>query len=111
MHCHTNDPHPACATRRLSRVVIVLTLSAAILITVSPAAALTDLSMLCVSPDITAALGSGPSRSSANSFPSGTTTMSFAGIPAGVVVTAYFPLKCDADNEPCGADPDRDGDR
>jgi hypothetical protein len=69
--------------------------AAAIGISVAPATAQTALSMLCVSPDITVALSSGtvtPQQVQCYSFPSGTVAKSFAGIPAGVNVTGYFPL-------------------
>jgi hypothetical protein len=74
---------------------ILAMLAAAILISVGPAAAQTALSMLCVSPDITVALTSGtitPQQVQCYSFPSGTATINFAGIPAGVNVTGYLPL-------------------
>ena len=61
---------------------------------VVPAGAQTALSMLCVSPDITVALSSRtitPQQVQCYSFPSGTAAKSFAGIPAGVNVTGYFP--------------------
>ena len=73
---------------------VLAILAAAILISVAPAAAQTALSMLCVSPDITVALTSGtitPQQVQCYSFPSGTAASSFAGIPAGVNVTGYFP--------------------
>ena len=50
--------------------------------------------MLCVSPDIGVALTSGtitPQTVQCYAFPSGTMANNFAGIPAGVDVTSYFP--------------------
>jgi Abnormal spindle-like microcephaly-assoc'd, ASPM-SPD-2-Hydin len=70
-------------------------LFAAIFASVAPAAAQTPLSVLCVSPDITVALSSGtisPQQAQCYSFPSGTAAKSFAGIPAGVNITGYFPI-------------------
>jgi hypothetical protein len=88
---------PASRRRRLGRFAasIVAMLAAAVGISVTPAAAQTPLSMLCVSPDITVALSSRtvtPQQVQCYSFPSGTASKSFAGIPAGVNVTGYFPL-------------------
>jgi hypothetical protein len=88
--------HFASALRGRKRFAasIVAILAAAILITVAPAAAQTALSMICVSPDITVALTSGtitPQQVQCYSFPSGAAVTSFAGIPAGVNVTGYFP--------------------
>jgi hypothetical protein len=87
----------ASARRKSGRFAasIFAMLAAAILISVAPAAAQTALSMLCVSPDITVALTSGtitPQQVQCYSFPSGAAASSFAGIPAGVNVTGYFPL-------------------
>ena len=74
-------------------VGIVAIAVAAFAISVAPAAAQTPLSDLCVTPDITVALTSGtisPQTVQCYSFPSGTTAINFAGIPAGVTVTGYF---------------------
>jgi hypothetical protein len=74
---------------------ILAMLAAAILLSVAAAAAQTPLSKLCVSPDITVALSSAtitPQQVQCYSFPSGTFPTSFAGIPAGVNVTGFFPL-------------------
>ena len=74
---------------------ILAMLAAAMMLTVVPAAAQTSLSELCITPDVTVALTSGtisPQQVQCYSFPSGTTPTNFAGIPAGVNVTGYFPL-------------------
>ncbi len=87
----------ASAHRKSARFAasIIAMLTAAIVISLEPAAAQTPLSMLCVSPDITVALSSGtitPQQVQCYTFPSGTSANSFAGIPASAHVTGYFPL-------------------
>ena len=83
--------------RERSRVAasILAMLAAVVAMSVAQAAAQTPLSELCVTPDITVALSSGtitPQQVQCYSFPSGTVANNFAGIPAGVNVTGYFPL-------------------
>ncbi|MFZ0680448.1 MAG: choice-of-anchor D domain-containing protein [Candidatus Binatus sp.] len=82
-HCH----------RRFAASILAI-LAATVSMSVVPAGAQTALSMLCVSPDITVALSSRtitPQQVQCYSFPSGTAAKSFAGIPADVNVTGYFP--------------------
>jgi Abnormal spindle-like microcephaly-assoc'd, ASPM-SPD-2-Hydin len=83
----------ASARHRRFAAGIVAMLAATAGISVAPAAAQTPLSTICVSPDITVALSRTltPQQVQCYSFP-GAALQSFAGIPAGVNVTGYFPL-------------------
>ena len=97
MRSYKNPAHLASAGRsrfeRLAASMLAMLASTA-LIGVTPAAAQTLLSALCVSPDITVALSSGtiaPQQVQCYSFP-GAGAASFGAIPAGVNVTGYFPL-------------------
>jgi Abnormal spindle-like microcephaly-assoc'd, ASPM-SPD-2-Hydin len=64
-------------------------------IAAAPAHAQTELSVLCVTPDITVELTSGtitPQQVICYDASASTTLVNFAGIPAGTRVSAYFPL-------------------
>src|ERR1700676_3188122 len=97
MRCDPRAQHRASVRRGILGwfATSILAMLAAIAISVAPAAAQTPLSMLCVSPDITVALSSGtvtPQQVQCYSSSSSTATISFAGIVAGMNVTAYFPI-------------------
>jgi hypothetical protein len=96
MRSEPQTRHLASVRRSVARfaAAVLAMLAATILISVEPSAAQTPLSTLCVSPDITVTLIGTvfPQQVQCYSFPSDLFVATFAGIPAGVDVTGYFPL-------------------